>query len=155
LIPVDVANAEDEDLWTNSVNLNSVIENLRGQAPAATHYVVFDACRNELKLTERARRRSAIRVSCRSPIPQAWMVAYATAPGQTADDRGAGSGLMPRRWQKRIGKPGVEAMTMFRRVRAQVNREIGQDPWMSASTLPEVYLAGRKSHRWRHPDPLA
>src|SRR5215470_17933541 len=40
LIPVDVANADDEELWTNSVNLNKVIESLREQAPSATHYVV-------------------------------------------------------------------------------------------------------------------
>ena len=34
---------------------------------------------------------------------------------------------------------------MFRRVALRVNREIGQDPWMSASTLPEVYFAGQPS----------
>ena len=45
LIPVDVTSAEDESLWINSLNLNNIIENLREQAPAATHYVVFDACR--------------------------------------------------------------------------------------------------------------
>src|SRR5262245_16284763 len=33
---------------------------------------------------------------------------------------------------------------MFRRVALRVNREIGQDPWISASTLPEVYFAGKK-----------
>src|SRR5262249_12578669 len=30
-------------------------------------------------------------------------------------------------------------------VALRVNREIGQDPWMSASTLPEVYFAGQPS----------
>jgi hypothetical protein len=38
------------------VNRNSVIEGLRAQAPAATHYVVFDACRNELKLTRKGKK---------------------------------------------------------------------------------------------------
>ena len=33
---------------------------------------------------------------------------------------------------------------MFRLVALRVNREIGQDPWISASTLPEVYFAGKK-----------
>lgn len=56
MIPVDVANANDEDVWTNSVNLNSVIEGLRRQAPAATHYVVFDARRNGLKLTRKGKK---------------------------------------------------------------------------------------------------
>ncbi len=31
---------------------------------------------------------------------------------------------------------------MFRRVALRVNKEIGQDPWIAASTLPEVYFAG-------------
>jgi uncharacterized caspase-like protein len=47
LIPIDVANANDEELWNYSINLNTLVENLRAQA-GATHYVVFDACRNEL-----------------------------------------------------------------------------------------------------------
>jgi hypothetical protein len=32
-------------------------------------------------------------------------------------------------------------MTTFRWVALLVNREIGEEPWMSASTLPEVYFA--------------
>jgi len=65
LIPVDVANADDEELWNYSINLNTLVENLRAQAPGATHYVVFDACRNELNLTRRARRLSPKRGSFR------------------------------------------------------------------------------------------
>jgi hypothetical protein len=42
-------------------------------------------------------------------------------------------------------KPGFAAVTMFRRVALRVNREIGQDPWLAASTVPEHYLAGSKS----------
>jgi len=56
LIPVDVTSADDESLWISSLNLNNVIENLREQAPAATHYVVFDACRNELNLTRKGQK---------------------------------------------------------------------------------------------------
>ena len=56
LIPVDVANADDEDLWHYSLNLNTVVEGLRAQAPGATHYVVFDACRNELNLTRKGQK---------------------------------------------------------------------------------------------------
>ena len=41
LIPVDVANADDEELWNYSINLNTLVENLRAQAPGVTHYVVF------------------------------------------------------------------------------------------------------------------
>ena len=33
LIPVDVANADDDDLWTNSIDLNDIVEELRFEAP--------------------------------------------------------------------------------------------------------------------------
>jgi formylglycine-generating enzyme required for sulfatase activity/uncharacterized caspase-like protein len=142
LIPVDVANAEDDELWTNSINLNRVVESLREQAPSATHYVVFDACRNELNLTHKGKRA----LTDRGFVPLAYtpgvMIAYATAPGKTATDAGAGAGIYAKALAEEIVKPGLEAVTMFRRVALRVNREIGQDPWMAASTLPEVYLAG-------------
>ena len=57
LIPTDVDSADDANLWTNSFELNDIVSKLREQAPEATHYVVFDACRDELRLTRRARRR--------------------------------------------------------------------------------------------------
>jgi formylglycine-generating enzyme required for sulfatase activity/uncharacterized caspase-like protein len=143
LIPIDVADADDADLWNYSLNLNNIIEGLRAQAPAATHYVVFDACRNELNLTRKGKKA----LTDKGFVPLAYtpgvMVAYATAPGQTAADTGGGGGPYAKALADEIVKPGIEAMTMFRRVALRVNREIGQDPWMSASTLPEVYFAGQ------------
>jgi uncharacterized caspase-like protein len=140
LIPVDVANADDEDLWTYSINLNKVIESLREQAPA-THYVVFDACRNELNLTLKGRRALIDRGFVPIGYTPSVLVAYSTAPGKTASD----AGTYARALSEEILKPGFEAVTMFRRVALRVNREIGQDPWLAASTLPEHYLAGSKS----------
>jgi tol-pal system protein YbgF len=52
------------------------------------------------------------------------------------------SGPYAKALAEELVKPGIEAMTMFRHVALRVNWEIGQDPWMSASTLPEVYFAG-------------
>ena len=142
LIPVDVANADDEDLWTYSLNLNKIVESLREQAPAATHYVVFDACRNELNLTRKGRKALTDKGFAPIAYTPGVMIAYATAPGKTAADSGVGGGPYARVLADEIVKPGVEALTMFRRVALRVNREIGQDPWMSASTLPEFYFAG-------------
>src|SRR5215510_16245550 len=144
LIPVDVANADDEELWTYSLNLNTVVENVREQAPLATHYVVFDACRNELNLTRKGQKA----LTGKGFVPLAYtpgvMIAYATAPGRTASDSGSDGGTYARALSDEIVKPGAEALYMFRRVALRVNREIGQDPWISASTLPEVYFAGKK-----------
>ena len=43
-------------------------------------------------------------------------------------------------------KPGVDSMLVFTRVARRVLREIGQDPFLSASTMPEVYFAGEASN---------
>jgi len=145
LIPVDVAEADDADLWNVSLNLSNIVEGLRAQAPAATHYVIFDACRNELNLTHKGSKA----LTDKGFVPIAYtpgvMVAYATAPGKTAADSGSGGGPYAKALAEELVKPGVEALTMFRRVALRVNRDIGQDPWMSASTLPEVYFAGEPS----------
>ncbi len=142
LIPIDVADADDEELWTNSINLNRIVESLREQAPSATHYVVFDACRNELNLTRKGKRALADRGFVPITYTPGVMIAYATAPGKTASDAGIGAGIYAKALAEEIVKPGLEAVTMFRRVALRVYREIGQDPWMAASTLPEVYFAG-------------
>jgi uncharacterized caspase-like protein len=50
LIPIDIADADDDKMRFESLQQNTVINLLSKQAPNATHNVVFDACRNELKL---------------------------------------------------------------------------------------------------------
>jgi hypothetical protein len=47
LIPIDVADADDDKVWFESLQQNNVINLLSKQAPNATHYVVFDASRND------------------------------------------------------------------------------------------------------------
>ncbi len=144
LIPVDVASADDDNLWINSLNLNNIIENLREQAKLATHYVVFDACRNELNLSRKGQKALAGKGFVPLAYTPGVMIAYATAPGRTASDTGSEGGPYARALSDEIVKPGAEALYMFRLVALRVNREIGQDPWISASTLPEVYFAGKK-----------
>jgi Caspase domain/Sel1 repeat len=145
LIPVDVATADDEELWNYSINLNTLVENLRAQAPGATHYVVFDACRNELNLTRRGQKA----LTEKGFVPMAYtpgvMVAYATAPGRTASDSGSGGGTYAKALADEILKPGVDSMLVFTRVARRVQHEIGQDPFLSASTMPEVYFAGNSA----------
>jgi Caspase domain len=153
LIPVDVANAEDEELWNYSINLNTLVENLRAQAPGATHYVVFDACRNELNLTRRGQKA----LTEKGFVPMAYtpgvLVAYATAPGRTASDRGTDGGTYAKALADEIMKPGVDSMLVFSRVARRVQHEIGQDPFLSASTVPEIYFAGAPNSASPSPAP--
>jgi uncharacterized caspase-like protein len=83
LIPVDVASADSAEIWTNSLDLSEVVNRLRDQSPNAVHFVIFDACREELQLaresTKGPERKGFVPVANISGV----MIAYATAPGKT------------------------------------------------------------------------
>jgi hypothetical protein len=53
--------------------------------------VVFDACRNELNLTRKGKKALADKGFVPLAYTPGVMVAYATAPGQTAADTGSGA----------------------------------------------------------------
>ena len=146
LIPVDVDSADDASLWTNSIELSELVNKLRTHSPEAIHYLVFDACREELRLTREGRKALG---SDKGFMPMnniaGVMIAYATAPGKTASDMGENGGVYAKTLSEEIVKPGIESVTMFRNVQLKVKQAIGQDPWLSLPPLPAVYFAGSKS----------
>src|SRR5262245_48678247 len=146
LIPVDVADADDDKVWFESFQQNAVIDLLSKQASAATHYLVFDACRNELNVSGPNAKALG---SDKGFVPVAdtsgLLIAYATAPKHTASDVGEGGGPYAKVLAEELVKPGVEAVSMFRNVQIRVKQSIGQDPWLSFPSLPPVYLAGRSA----------
>jgi invasion protein IalB len=104
---------------------------------------VFDACRNTLKLKQSgsnalAQSKGFVPVSQESGM----LIAYATAEGELASDVGASAGPYARVLAEEIKKPGIEAVTMFRRVQVRVRSAIGQEPWLGFSALGEVHFAG-------------
>jgi len=147
VIPIDVKDADTVDLWENSIDLKKdVVDELATQAPNAVHYVVFDACRNELQL--KANGNKALGAGDKGFLPVAdtsgLLIAYATAPSKTASDVGDSAGPYARALAEELVKPGIEAVMMFRSVQLRVKKEVEQDPWLSFPTLPAVYLAGEK-----------
>ncbi|MBI1385812.1 MAG: SUMF1/EgtB/PvdO family nonheme iron enzyme [Rhizobiales bacterium] len=143
LIPVDATTVDSSDLWAETVPLDDITEKLRRQAAAATHFVVFDACRNDLRLTT-PDGKSVIGAKGFVPVREVrgMLIAYATAEGEIASDRGEGAGPYARALAEEIAAPGVEAVAMFRRVQLRVQRAIGQEPWLTFAGLGEIYLAG-------------
>src|SRR5262249_1171110 len=79
LIPVDIADPHDGNLWYQSFQQNDLIDKLSKQAPNATRYVVFDACRNELNLSGPAEKAIGAEKGF-VPVPQTpgLLIAYAT-----------------------------------------------------------------------------
>jgi hypothetical protein len=143
LIPVDVRTTETGELWDQSLRLTSITRQLKTEAGNAMHFVVFDACRNTLKLTK-AGSRALVQSKGFVPVVQesGMLIAYATAEGELASDVGAGAGPYAKVLAEEIVKPGVEAVSMFRRVQVRVRSTIGQEPWLGFSALGEVHFAG-------------
>src|SRR5262245_61400042 len=146
LIPVDVSDADDDKVWFESFQQNTIIDLLSKQAPNATHYVVFDACRNELNIAGTAAKalgtdKGFVPITDTAGL----LIAYATAPRKTASDVGDDGGPYAKVLAEELMRPGIEAVTMFRNVQLRVKQTIGQDPWLSFPSLPAVYFAGTNS----------
>jgi hypothetical protein len=152
LIPVDLDSADSDALWYRSVEQPFVIELLSQRARNATHFVVFDACRNELNLSGEAAKalgadKGFVPVGDVSGI----LIAHATAPKRTAADTGQFARIL----SEELTKPGVEAFQVFREVQLRAKEAMKQEPWMSLNYIPRLYLAGKAVEPAPQPAPLA
>jgi formylglycine-generating enzyme required for sulfatase activity len=148
LIPIDVKTTETGELWDESLRLTEITRRLKAEAGNATHFVVFDACRNTLKLTQPGSR-AVVQSKGFVPVAQenGMLIAYATAEGELASDVGAGAGPYAKVLADEIVKPGIEAVVMFRAVQRRVRAAIRQEPYLGFNALGDVYLAGKDAKR--------
>jgi formylglycine-generating enzyme required for sulfatase activity len=144
LIPVDVQTTQTGELWDQSLRLTEVMRRFKVEAGNATHFVIFDACRNTLKLTQPGSR-AVVQSKGFVPVAQenGMLIAYATAEGELASDVGAGAGPYATVLAEEIVKPGIEAVVMFRAVQRRVRAAIRQEPYLGFNALGDVYLAGK------------
>jgi formylglycine-generating enzyme required for sulfatase activity/uncharacterized caspase-like protein len=144
LIPTDVNTTETGELWDQSLPLTEITRKLKTEAGNATHFVVFDACRNTLKLTQPGSR-AVMQSKGFVPVTQenGMLIAYATAEGELASDVGAGAGPYAKALAEEIVKPGAEAVVMFRAVQRRLRAAIRQEPYLGFNMLGDIYLAGK------------
>src|SRR5262249_5341026 len=144
LIPVDVKTTETGELWDESIRLTEVTRKLKVEASNATHFVVFDACRNTLKLTQPGSR-AMVQSKGFVPVTQenGMLIAYATAEGELASDLGSDAGPYAKVLAEEIVKSGIEAVAMFRVVQRRVRAAIRQEPYLGFSALGDVYFGGK------------
>jgi D-alanyl-D-alanine carboxypeptidase len=135
LIPVDLKDTETSDFWFDAVKLDDLLGELERAAPFAAHFVVFDACRNELKLPGRTIAKGLEPVAQRNGM----FIAFATAVGATASDGGEYAEAMA----KELVKPGQDHLQFFQNVREDVYAATRrQVPWDSNGLLRRVYFGG-------------
>jgi hypothetical protein len=139
LIPVDAKEPGTSAFWDDSVKLDDILRLLDG-ARAAAKFIVFDACRSELQLPTKDTTKGLVPVA----EQQGMFIAYASAPGHTASDRGEGSGPYAAALATELGHPGLDHLNLFQNVKEAVLAATGgvQQPWESNGLGRRVYLTG-------------
>ncbi|MBX3501170.1 MAG: caspase family protein [Alphaproteobacteria bacterium] len=138
LIPVDAALSNEDEVKYETLDVNDVLSRL-DEARARLSLVILDACRDN----PFARRfRSTSRGLAQTDAPRGTVIAYATAPGETAADGDGANGLYTTELLKAIVMPGLKLEEVFKRTIDGVARASGnkQTPWVSSSFRGEFYF---------------
>src|SRR5262245_4586348 len=140
LIPVDAKEPGTVAFWDESLKLDDILRLLDG-ARSAAEFIIFDACGHELQLPTKETTEGLLPVA----EQQGMFIAYASAPGQTASDRGEKSGPYAEALATELGKPGVDHLGLFQNVKEAVYAVTGgaQQPWESNGLVRRVYLTGQ------------
>ena len=125
LIPVDVTEPSTLQLSIQGVKQSEVLDILRREAPNAAHYLILDACRNNLQGSRGGK--GFVPVGQQSGV----LVAFSTEPGKTASDTGTGSGPYAAALAAELVKPSQNDLLMFHNIRVDVMDTTNGDqvPW--------------------------
>ncbi len=142
MVPVDARLTSASDIFSQTVDVGSVVEAFKA-AGNRMNIVVLDACRdNPFAAGASAKGLAPL------DAPSGTFLAYATAPGNVAEDgdAAAGNGLYTGYLVKELQRPAVQIEDVFKRVRLQVRQKSQgrQLPWESTSLEEEfVFNDGR------------
>jgi uncharacterized caspase-like protein len=138
LIPVDADIQAESDLEPNAFDAGRVLRAMKA-AQNEMNIVILDACRdNPLPKT-----RGIERGLARMDAPSGTFIAYAAAPGQSAQDGASGTnGVFTGELVKAMAEQGVPLEEMFKKVIAGVKADThgGQQPWSEASIQGDFYF---------------
>jgi hypothetical protein len=138
LIPVDADVETEADLESDAVDAAKVTRAME-EARNRLNIVVLDACRDN----PLPKGRSAGRGLAVMPAPTGTFVAYATGPGQIAQDgTKGGNGIFTGELAKALREPGLKIEDVFKRAASGVREQTGgkQVPWVQASISGDFYF---------------
>src|SRR6202167_1353721 len=138
LIPVDADIQAEADLEANAFDAARVLRAMKA-AQNEMNIVILDACRDNPLPKTRGMQRGLARMDA----PSGTFIAYAAAPGQSAQDGTTGAnGVFTGELVRAMAEPGVPLEQMFKRVIAGVRADThgGQQPWSEASIQGDFYF---------------
>lgn len=141
LIPIDALLKYEENVEYECVAAGRVLAQMEG-AENGLNIVILDACRNNP--FERSWDRSLTsRGLAGMNAPTGSLVAYATAPGETASDGFGENGLYTEELLRNMQKPNLKIEDVFKQVRIAVMQKSGNEqvPWESSSLIGDFYFS--------------
>ena len=143
MVPVDAKMTSAADVPTQAIDVNTVLEAFKG-AGNRMNILVLDACRDNPFASAGSGKGLA-----QVDAPPGTFLAYATAPGNVAEDGDAkaGNGLYTQYLLQELKKPSARIEDVFKRVRLNVRQQSQgrQIPWESTSLEDDFYFnAGLK-----------
>jgi len=140
IIPVGVRVKGERDVEYESVDVGRVLGKME-DAGNRMNLVILDACRdNPFARSFRSTASGLATIDAASGT----FVAYATAPGRTADDGTGANGLYTEQLIRYMRMPGLKVEDVFKRVRIDVEKSSAgkQVPWESSSLKGDFYFSG-------------
>lgn len=143
LLPVDAEISRAEDIPARSIDVGNVMAGLRNAANPM-NVVILDACRNNPFGDVLRPPQAGL---SQMDAPPSTLLAYATAPGNGADDGPGKHGLYTGHLVREMRVKEARIEDVFKRVRLGVRKESqgAQIPWESTSLEEDFYF---------HPPPL-
>jgi hypothetical protein len=138
LVPVDAVIDKLEDMQTQTVELNSLLQGLiKAQNPM--NVIILDACRDNPFGNKVQSQQKGL---SQFDAPPGSLLAYATSPGNTAADGEGANGLYTENLLRELRVPEAKIEDVFKRVRLNVRRksEGQQIPWESTSLEDDFYF---------------
>lgn len=138
LIPVGSDIQREYEVEEQAVDAGTVMAMMHS-ARARVNIVILDACRNNPFIRDF---RSTINGLAPMQAPAGSLVAFSTAPGQTAIDGTGQNGLYTEHLVRNLAVPGLKIEDVFKNVRVGVQRDSGgrQIPWENTSLTGDFYF---------------
>ncbi|MGI9382997.1 MAG: caspase family protein, partial [Methyloligellaceae bacterium] len=141
LIPVNANLADESEIEFDAVNVNAFLQTME-RASSRINIVILDACRNNPFARSF---RSATRGLARVDAPRGTYIAYATSPGDVAQDGKTGNSPYTSALAKAIELPGLTIEQVFKQARNDVlaTTQEQQVPWETSSITGEFFFGAR------------
>ena len=140
LIPTDASVSVVDDLRYEAFDVQDILDRL-AESRVRLSLVILDACRdNPFGKSFRSVGRGLARID----PARGTILAYATAPGQVAEDGDGNNGIYTSELLKAIAEPGKKLQDVFETVTEAVERRTQnrQTPWINSSFRGDFYFVG-------------